>query len=127
MLLELNIVLAFLVPLYSSEAVLSCGQSIHCLGAAVSCECWGISSIIWRVQSATAPVFQATITGNTANPISADIFTAVLINVTQRLQNGFRFVNLSSKLTFMFMENVTVECLDNGGAAIFYIQEASKA
>ena len=112
----------------SSGAELTCHQpSFTCPDSPVSCECQGLLSLVWsvRLTSDSEPLFSHFFTGMNEGYISNG-FTAVVCNVTEDTQFGFILTRLTSKLTFMFMENVTVECIDNQHSATAILQGASR-
>ena len=123
------------VSLCSSVTVLSCqrlqllNESTICPSDPVSCECRGVESLFWVVVSQTAdPVFQASVINRTLTMVPTDGFTVVLSNVTvEPLGGQFMRTTLTSKLTVLSMEDVTVECRDNGGPNTVFLQRASKS
>ena len=117
----------------SSGAQLTCHPpSFTCLDSPVSCECQGEITLTWivRLTSAApdrlfAEVFVSSDTEGSET--SRNGFTAVLCNVTQDPPiRGFIITRLSSKLNFMLMESVMVECADNQGSATVLLRSASK-
>ena len=125
------------VSLCSSVTVLSCqrqglqllNENTICPGDPVSCECRGVESLFWVVVSQTAdPVFQASVIDLNLTMVPADGFTVVLSNVTvEPLGGQFMRTTLTSKLTVLSMEDLTVECRDNGGPNTVFLQRASKS
>ena len=116
---HLSIILMFFASA-SSGVQLTCHQpSFTCPGSPISCECQGVATKTWEVRLTLAapdsePLFSHIFTATGMNESSSNGFTAVRCNVTEdppRL--GIIVTRLTSKLTFMFMENVTVECEDN--------------
>ena len=118
----------------SSGAQLTCHPTrFTCLDSPVSCKCQGETTITWEVRltSDSEPLFSHIFTATGMNEGSSNGFTAVRCNVTEdpRPGLGVIIVRLTSKLTFMFMENVTVECeADNSqhDPATALLQRASK-
>lgn len=116
----------------SSGARLACDQpSFTCPGSSVSCECQGSIALSWRVTSATVSVMLFSTnfmdTDTEGDETSRDGFTAVLSNITREMVGSLIRANFSSKLSFIFMENVTMECDDDQpGSATVLLQRASK-
>ena len=129
---HLSIILMFFAS-GSSGAELTCHQpSFTCPNSSISCECQGVTIIAWEVRvTSAAPdrlfagVFVSSDTEGSET--SRNGFTAVLCNVTQDPPvHCFIITRLSSKLNFMLMESVMVECADNQGSATVLLQIASK-
>ena len=114
----------------SSGAQLTCHPpNFICPASSVSCECQGLIRLAWRVRLVpdSEPLFSHHFIASTGmNESSSNGFTAILCNVTEDPLPGLDIV-INTKLTFMFMENVTVECEDNSGSATAILQGASRS
>ena len=117
----------------SSGAQLTCHPpNFTCLDSPVSCECQGEITLAWIVgltSAAPDPLFAEVFVSSDSegSETSRNGFTAVLCNVTQEPIHGIIVTRFSSKLNFMLMESVTVECDDNQpGSATVLLQNASK-
>ena len=129
-----GLIILMLFASASSGAQLTCDPpSFTCLDSPVSCKCQGVITLNWivRLTSAApdrqfAEVFVSSDTEGSET--SRNGFTTVLCNVTQDPPvAGFIITRLSSKLSFMLMESVTVQCDDNQpGSATVLLQSASK-